>query len=157
MTAAPMPPKIQPMSQQVSQTEFSKIHSPNNTNDEQAQYLNDSSNTMLNMTSEHIYASGSPGVEKDTHNTSMPVIQYGKGPLPPPPLPQSMKPSWPGIQHHNTNIKAQIPNSFSPNTNGNIRANNEEEALPNDSLYGGGHHQGQQQDVNQTKKSGKKD
>ena len=109
MTAAPMPPKIQPMSQQVSQTEFSKIHSPNNTNDEQAQYLNDSSNTMLNMTSEHIYASGSPGVEKDTHNTSMPVIQYGKAPLPPPPLPQSMKPSWPGIQHPNGNIKAQIP------------------------------------------------
>ena len=113
---------------------------------------------MMNMTSEHIYASGSPGVEKDIHNTSMPVIQYGKGkgPLPPPPLPQSIKPSWPGIQQPSGSIKAPIPHSFSPNLNGNMRPNNEEKALPNDSLYGGSHHQDQPIEVNQTQKSGTK-
>ena len=90
----------------------------------------------------------------------MPVIQYGKGkgPLPPPPLPQSIKPGWPnqtGIQQQDGKIKAQIPHSFSPKTNVNTRQKNDEEAIPNDSLYGGGHHQGHPTENNQPPKNGK--
>ena len=162
MTTAPMPPKIQQMQQQNQQPEYNKNHTINNTSMDQSQRLNDTSTTLMNMTSEHIYCSGNGGIEADIHNTSMPLIQFGKGkgqgpPLPPPPLPQSTKPGWPGqpsIQQHDEKLKQQIPFSFSPNTKANIRQKNDEEAIPNDSLYSGGHHQVQKVENTTSQKSG---
>ena len=95
MTTAPLPPKIQHSPHHTQQHGFNGT----NLNEEHGQqHLNESSAGLMNMTSEHIYASGSGGMETDMHNTSMPVIQYGKskGPLPPPPLPPSIRPGWPG-------------------------------------------------------------
>lgn len=153
MTTAPLPPKIQQMHQQNSSVEFNKTH----TSEDYTQNSNDSGTMMMNLTSEHIYASGNGGGAQDIHNTSMPVIPYGKGkgPLPPPPIPQTMKPGWQpqlGLQQQDGKIKAQIPNSFSPNSV--MRGKNDEEAIPNDSLYGGGHHQGQSMDNHQPQKNG---
>ena len=157
MTTAPLPPKIQQThQQQSSQQDFNQA---NSNEDHGQQNLNESSAALLNMTSEHIYASGNGGMESDMHNTSMPVIQYGKnkGPLPPPPLPQTIRPGWPGqsgVVSQDNNFKAQIPNSFSPNANGQNRSKDGEEAIPNDSLYGGGHHQGQPMENNSNPKNG---
>jgi hypothetical protein len=148
-----MPPNVHQLHQQTLPAKFNKV----NISDDQTQNSNDSATVLMNMTSEHIYSSGNGGIETDIHNTSMPVIQYGKGkgPLPPPPLPQSRKPGWlgqNGIQQQDGKMKAQIPNSLSPNPN--VRIKNDEEAIPNDSLYGGGHHQGQQMENHPTQKNG---
>ena len=161
MTTAPMPPKIQQMHQQNQQSEYNKNQTINNTNGDQSQLSNDAATAFMNITSEHIYCSGNGGIEADIHNTSMPLIQFGKGkgqgPLPPPPLPQSTKPGWPGkpnIPQHNEKPKQQTPFSFSPSTKENMRQKNDEEAIPSDSLYGGGHHQVQQVENKTPQKSG---
>lgn len=161
MTTAPLPPKIQHMQPQTQQPEYDKNHTINNTSGDQSQRSNNTATAIMNMTSEHIYCSGNGGIEADIHNTSMPLIQFGKGkdqgPLPPPPLPHSTKPGWPGqpsIQQHDEKLKQQIPFSFSPNTKANIRQKNDEEAIPSDSLYGGGHHQVQQVENTASQKSG---
>ena len=156
MTAAPLPPKIQQSPHQPQQPDFNGANSNEVYGQQQ---LNESSSGLMNMTSEHIYASGNGGIESDMHNTSMPVIQYGKskGPLPPPPLPQSIRPGWPGqpgFPLQDNKIKAQVPNSFSPTANGNIRSKDGEEAIPNDSLYGGGYHQGQSMEKSSPQKNG---
>ena len=158
MTTAPLPPKIQ-QTQQQQQPQQQDFNGANSNEDHGQQNLNESSAALLNMTSEHIYASGNGGIESDMHNTSMPVIQYGKnkGPLPPPPLPQTMRPGWPvhpgGVSQDNQ-LKAQIPNSFSPNSNGQLRSKDGEEAIPNDSLYGGGYQHGQSMENSSNPKNG---
>ena len=151
MTTAPLPPKIQQSHQQPPQQDFNGAIS---NEDHGQQNLNESSAALLNLTSEYIYSSGN-GVESDMHNTSMPVIQYSKskGPLPPPPLPQSIRPGWPGkpgIAPPNT----AVPISFSPNSNSLVRSKDGEEAIPNDSLYGGGYQQGQPIENNSNQKTG---
>ena len=158
MTTAPLPPKIQ-QTQQQQQPPQQDFNGANSNEDHGQQNLNESSAALLNMTSEHIYASGNGGMESDMHNTSMPVIQYGKnkGPLPPPPLPQTMRPGWPGHPggvSQDNQMKAQIPNSFSPTSNGQVRSKDGEEAIPNDSLYGGGYHHGQSMENNSNPKNG---
>ena len=164
MTTAPLPPRVQGMQQQNSQVEFNKSIVNNSREESSQNHQNDPATALMNLTSEHIYSTGTNGMmEPDPHNTSMPAIPFvkGKGPLPPPPpsIHQPMKPGWPlpppvGSQQQNGMVKVPMSSSFSPSTNGNYGSKNDEDAIPNDSLYAGGHHQGQPTEANAPQKSG---
>ena len=161
MTAAPLPPKIQSpeYNSKNLNTVINGAPSPRNIPRSTAD-----TSALLNMSTEHVLSNGtaSNGIEYDQLNTSMPLIQFGsgkggQGPLPPPPpLPQSHKPfGWNGNQQQKHNIQQQpdekvyhqLPPAPFATTTSNLNNNHAvqkedgEEAMPNDSLYNGGHQQ----------------